>query len=153
MIPENASRPLFITLVINMALFGASMTMFGAAIPKIIRIYDWSYSAAGIVLAASSVGYFSSTFVSGFVIKRVGARWLIATTLIVEGVSFLFFARSPSVVINALLNFLIGLGQGGTEVVSNVTMIRIERGGQSRLMNKRVYCGMITNTTWHQCRL
>jgi FHS family glucose/mannose:H+ symporter-like MFS transporter len=135
MIPKHASKSLFITIVVNMALFGASITMFGAAIPKIIRLFDWSYSAAGIVLAASSVGYFISTFVSGFVIKKIGGRWLIVTTLLIEGISFLFFARFPSVVLNAFLNFLIGLGHGGTEVVSNVTLIRIERDGKSRLMN------------------
>lgn len=135
MLPKTASKSLIVTLLINFILFGASMTIFGAAIPKIIRLYDWSYSAAGLVLAASSVGYFSSTFISGFLIKRIGGRWLIVTTLIIEGISFLFFARFPSIALNAVLNFLIGFGQGGTEVVSNVAIIRIEQDGKSRLMN------------------
>jgi fucose permease len=142
MLPKNASRSLFITLSINFILFGTSMTIFGAAIPKIIRLYDWTYSAAGLVLAASAVGYFSSTFLSGFLIRKVGGRWLVVITLMVEGISFLFFARFPSVAINAVLNFLIGFGQGGTEVVSNVTVIQMERDGKSRLMNllHSVFC-------------
>ena len=116
-------------------MFGASMTVFGATIPSIIRLYDWSYSTAGVVLAASAVGYFSSTFISGFLVKKIGSRWMVVSTLLLEGVSFLFFARFPSIALNTLLNFLIGFGQGGTEVVSNVTVIRYERDGKSRLMN------------------
>lgn len=135
MLPKTASKSLILSLSFNFVLFGASMTIFGASIPKIIRLYEWSYAAAGLVLAASSVGYFSSTFISGFLIKKIGARWLVVTTLLLEGFSFLFFARFPSVAFNALLNFLIGFGQGGTEVVSNVTVIRMERDGKSRLMN------------------
>ncbi len=135
MLPKNASKPLFITLLVNFVLFGASMTIFGASIPKIIRLYDWSYSAAGLVLAASAIGYFISTFISGFLIKYVGGRWVVVITLIVAGASFLFFARFPSVAMNFALNFLIGFGQGGTEVVSNVTIIRMEQDGKSRLMN------------------
>ncbi len=135
MLPKTASKSLFVGLVVNFILFGASMTIFGAAIPKIIRLYDWSYSAAGLVLAASSVGYLCSTFISGFLIRKIGGRWLVVSTLIVDGVSFLFFARFPSVALNVGLNFLIGFGQGGTEVVSNIAVIQMERDGKSRLMN------------------
>ena len=135
LLPRGASGSLFALLTANFIFFGASMTIFGAAMPKIIRLYDWSYSLAGVVLAASAVGYFSSTLLTGFLVKRVGARSMVVATLLVEGISFLFFARFPSIPLNILLNFLIGFGQGGTEVVSNVAVIRIERDGKSRLMN------------------
>jgi len=135
LLPAGAPASLFVVLTANFVLFGASMTIFGAAIPKILRLYSWSYSEAGLVLAASSVGYFTSTFISGFLVKRVGSRYLVFATLATEGLSLLFFARLPSVALNAGLNFLIGFGQGGTEVVSNVTVIRLERDGKSRLMN------------------
>jgi fucose permease len=45
------------------------------------------------------------------------------------------FATRPIVLFNLLLNLLIGLGQGGTEVVVNFSVVRMERNGQSRLMN------------------
>ena len=135
LIPGGASGSLFALLTANFVLFGASMTIFGATIPNIIRLYGWSYSTAGVVLAASAIGYFSSTLMTGFLVKRVGARWMVVTTLCIEGISFLFFARFPSIPFNIAHNFLIGFGQGGTEVVSNVAVIRIERDGKSRLMN------------------
>ena len=135
LLPENASKSLFALLSVNFLLFGTSMTIFGATIPEIIRMYDWSYSQTGLVLAASSVGYFLSSFASGFLIRKTGPRALITSTLIIEGLSFLFFARFPSIALNTGLNFLIGFGQGGTEVVSNVAIIRMERDGKSRLMN------------------
>jgi len=36
---------------------------------------------------------------------------------------------------NFIFGLLIGLGQGGTEVIVNYAVVRIERSGQSRLMN------------------
>lgn len=135
MLPRGTDKSLFWLLTFNFILFGASMTIFGAAIPEIIRTYAWSYSEAGVVLAAGAVGYFTSTFLLGFLLKRTGPKLLLCATLLLEGAAFLFFARHPSVLINVMLNFLIGFGQGGTEVVSNVVVIKMERDGKSRLMN------------------
>ncbi len=128
-------RTLLYGLGANFVLFGASMTLFGSAIPGVIREYAWSYTAAGVVLAASSVGYLLSTFACGLLLPRWGAKRILVATLFVESVSFVFFARFPSIVLNTVLNLAIGLGQGGTEVVSNYTAIRLERDGRSRLMN------------------
>ena len=135
MLPKHANKSLFWLLTTNFVLFGASMTVFGATIPEIIREYEWTYSAAGVVLAASAVGYFTSTFISGFAVRIAGPKLVVCLTLVLEGAAFLFFARHPSVLLNVFLNFLIGFGQGGTEVISNVVVIQIERDGKSRLMN------------------
>jgi fucose permease len=128
-------RSLLLGLGLNFVLFGASMTVFGAAAPEIRSEYSWSNTDAGIVFAASAAGYALSTFLCGFLLNSLGARQIIVVTLVIESVCFAFFARSSSVALNTALNFAIGLGQGGTEIVTNLAAIRIERDGRSRLMN------------------
>jgi len=46
-----------------------------------------------------------------------------------------FFAWTPYAWLNMLLNLMIGFGQGGTEVVVNYSVVKIEQSGKSRLMN------------------
>lgn len=135
MLADKRERNLYYALTGNFILFGVSLTIFGAVIPEAIRQYGWSYTSTGIILAASAVGYFSSTFVSGYVIRFLGAKRLIVISLLVEALSIFFFAQSPSIALNVALNFAIGLGHGGTEVVSNYAAIQMERDGTSRLMS------------------
>jgi fucose permease len=55
--------------------------------------------------------------------------------LVVQALGLVVFARHPSPVVNMILNFAIGVGQGCVEVVTNFGVIRMEREGESRLMN------------------
>lgn len=128
-------RSLYITLLINFAIMGAVVTVFGAAIPSVIAGYKWSYTDAGIVFAGSSAGFFLSSLTAGFLIERLGVRPVLATALAIEIVSLLFFARTPYVSVNLVLYFLIGIGLGTNELITNFTVVRIEERGKSRLMN------------------
>ena len=47
----RSQRGLFISLFGTFTLFGTSMTMVGASLPKILGDFHWSYSAAGAVIA------------------------------------------------------------------------------------------------------
>ncbi|MBM3212275.1 MFS transporter, partial [Candidatus Poribacteria bacterium] len=109
--------------------------IIGATLPKIIREFQWSYVATGFVISASSLGYFVSTFVSGILLHRFSPKQVIVTGLLVQSVGLAFFAATPIILFNFIFGLLMGLGQGGTEVIVNYAVIRIERSGQSRLMN------------------
>ncbi len=132
---EQHFRRLYWFLLFNFALFGVTVTLIGATIPKIIETFAWSYTATGFVLAAGSVGYFTSTFLCGFLVQRLGTKRVLVGGLSLQALSLLFFARYPSPVFNLILNFMLGFGQGGSEVVTNFSVLRMERGGESRLMN------------------
>jgi len=132
---KQHERPLYITLLVNFAIMGAVVTVFGAAIPKVIGTYHWSYTDAGTVIAASSAGFFLSSFIVGFMIERFGVKVVLAGGLTAQVVSLMFFARTPVVLANVFLNFLIGIGLGTNELVTNYTVVRIEERGKSRLMN------------------
>lgn len=132
---ENRFRFLFAAMLANFMLFGISLTIIGATLPKIIREFQWSYTTTGVVLSAGSIGFFISTFLSGILLQKFGPKQIVVTGLVLQAVGLSLFAARPLVIFNLLLIFMIGLGQGGTEVVTNFVVLRIERSGQSRLMN------------------
>jgi len=132
---EKNLRFIFFTLLANFILFGISLTIIGATLPKIIADFQWSYIATGIVLSAGSIGYFVSSFVAGILLHKLGPKRVIVIGMGLQFIGLLFFASTPIVLLNMLLNLMIGFGGGGTEVVVNYSMVKMERRGQSRLMN------------------
>jgi fucose permease len=132
---EPRFRGLFLFVFALVALFGTSMTIIGATLPKILANFHWNYLTAGIVLGAGAVAYFVSTFVAGYLVKHWGSKptILLALALIVAGLAF--FATTPDPVANTLLSALIGLGQGGVEVGLNSTILRMDEHNTGRPMN------------------
>lgn len=132
---EPRFRGLFVSVFALFALFGTSMTIIGATLPKILASFHWSYLTAGIVLGAGAVAYFVSTFAAGYLVKHWGSKptILLALTLIVAGLAF--FATTPDPAANTLLSALIGLGQGGVEVGLNSTILRMDERNTGRPMN------------------
>jgi fucose permease len=132
---DPGQRRLFIALLLNFIVFGVTVTMYGATVPKVIREFDWSYLATGVVLSASAVGYFLSSFLSGFLVQRFGPKKVVLLGLLLQAVGLSLFGSAAGVLFNLCATFLVGLGHGGTEVVTNVCVVRMESPGQSRLMN------------------
>ncbi len=131
---EPRYRILFWPLLGTFASFGVSLIVVGALLPRILSDFHWSYTAAGVVLAANSVGYFTSTLVSGLLVQRMGLKRVVSLGLALEAVSLFFFGATPAVFVNLALNLLIGIGQGAIEVVVNTSVARMEREGDSHLM-------------------
>jgi fucose permease len=132
---DLGTRRLYFLLLTCFALFGLIFTVAGAALPQIIRTFGWSYTVTGLVLAASSVGYFLSSFLSGILAQRIPPRLIMVMGLVLGALSMSLFVRWPSPWLNILLNFGIGLCQGAMEVVTDLEVIHMEQKGQSRLMN------------------
>jgi len=70
MIVEKRFLPLYIGLFSIFALFGISMTVIGATLPKIFVDFGWSYTTAGAIIAAGSIGYFLSSYLAGIFYRR-----------------------------------------------------------------------------------
>ena len=126
---------LFAGLFGAFTLFGTSMTIVGAALPRILADFGWSYGAAGAVIAASAAAYFLSSLASGRVLKRIGpkAGILIGLSACVLGLAL--FAATPSFMVNLLLNALIGAGQGLIEPTVNLATLRMDAESSGRPMN------------------
>lgn len=128
-------RGLFLGLFGAMALFGTSMTIIGAALPKILADFDWSYAAAGAVIAASAAAYFLSSLASGRVLKRLGPKATALAGLACCVAGLAFFAASPSFLANLLLNALVGAGQGLIEPTISWSALRMDDEGSGKPMN------------------
>ena len=128
-------RGLAALLFLGFATYGNVVTIFGATLPRIIGDYGWSYTVTGIVLAASAVSFFLTTFAAGFLIETIRPGPLLVVGLLLGAVSISIFARWPSPGLNILLNLAVGVYMGIVEVITNYEAIRMETGGKSRLMN------------------
>ena len=80
---EPRFRLIFAALFGVFMVFGTSMTIIGAALPKILTSFDWSYFVAGLVLAANSVAYFTFTFVGGYLVKHFGPKRTMLAGLVI----------------------------------------------------------------------
>jgi fucose permease len=115
--------------------YGSTLTIFGATIPRIIEEFNWSYTVTGLVFTVASVGFFVSAFMSGFLVERYKAKPFFIAALFLCATALSLFARTPSAIVNLLLNLVIGFSHGIMEVIINYEVIRLEKVGQSRLMN------------------
>ena len=132
---EKSHYSIFINLLAKAVFFGATFTIIGAVLPQIIRSFGWNYSEAGLVIMGGSIGYFSSTFASGFLLRIIRPRLLSGGGLILITVGLVCFGMSPSVYLNLTLSVIIGLAHGIIEVIINFCTIQIEKQGRSQLMN------------------
>jgi len=129
------NKGLFLALLANFAIFGVTVTIFGATVPKIIRVFGWSYLVTGAILSGSALGYFVSSFISGFLVHRYGPRVVLLTGLLLQALGLAVFGTVGNAIVNLAAVLSLGFGQGATEVVTNVCVARMERPGQSRLMS------------------
>ena len=132
---EKRFRSLFFAILTCFAALGVTLTIIGATLPRIVREFEWSYVTIGIVVSAGFVGYFVATFFSGLLVQRFGPKPVVVIGLALQATALAFFAARPVVLLNLLLNLMLGSGQGCMEVVVNFSVVRMERGGRSRLMN------------------
>jgi len=118
-----------------MGTYGITLAIFGAALPRVIREFSWSYLAAGLVLGSGAVGFFLATLASGYLLRRFSTRSLLLAGSALAAAGLALFARSPGPVPNLACNLAIGLGQGLIEVTCELEIIHLEHDGKSRLMN------------------
>ena len=120
---EREHRPAYAVLFASFVLFGTSWTVIGAALPRVLADFAWDYLAAGFVIAAGSLGYFLSAYIAGRLVDRIGFRVSMVLGLALDALGLLAFATTASAPLNALLYFLIGVGQGFIEVAVTPSMI------------------------------
>jgi len=128
-------RPAFAILFAAFVLFGTSVTVIGAALPRVLADFAWDYLAAGAVIAAGSLGYFFSAYLAGRLIDRIGFRASMALGLALDALGLLLFAATSSATLNACLHFLIGVGQGFIEVAVNWSIVKMAPNASGRPMS------------------
>jgi len=131
MLVEKRFLPLYIGLFATFTFYGISLTVIGATLPKILADFGWSYTTAGMVIAAGSIGSFLSSYLSGILLPAIGLRTLLSVSLFLLFTGLEFFAQTPVPWLNMLLYFLMGIGQGGIEISVDWAVLRMEgKGGE-----------------------
>ena len=128
-------RPAFAVLFGSFVLFGTSVTVIGAALPRVLADFAWDYIAAGIVIASGSMGCFIAAYLAGRLIDRIGFRASMATGFALDALGLLLFATSSSAPLNAFLYFLVGAGQGFIEVAVNWSIVKMAPEASGRPMS------------------
>ena len=118
--PTSSTRTSAIYYYASFLVFGGIGTTAGATLPMVIRHFEWSYLAAGWIFAASAVGYFLSTFVTGMVLPYWGIRRLMVVGLLLQAIGIGGFGFWASLPVNMAMFVVLGLGQGAVEVSTNV---------------------------------
>ena len=103
---EHRFRGVFLALCAVFMLFGTSITIIGATLPKILADFHWNYFVAGVVIGAAAVTYFVSSFAAGYLIRYVGPKTTIVLGLLLQIVGIVFFAATPDPLANTLLSAL-----------------------------------------------
>lgn len=132
---EPRFRLIFAALFGVFMVFGTSMTIIGAALPKILTSFGWNYFVAGLVLAANSIAYFTFTFVGGYLVKHFGPKRTMLAGLAIGALGMLFFAATPDPMTNILLSAFMGIGQGCVEISVNWATLRLDTARTGRPMN------------------
>ena len=130
-IVERRFAALYRVLFAVFVLFGVTMTVIGATLPRILADFAWSYGTAGAVIAAGAIGYFVSTYVAGKLLGRIGPKVAAASGAGLLALALAFFAASSSPIANFALYAAIGVGQGFLEIVVNWSALRMDKGGRA----------------------
>jgi fucose permease len=130
-IVERRFSALYRVLFAIFVLFGVSMTVIGATLPRILADFRWSYGTAGAVIAAGAIGYFLSTYAVSKLLGRIGPRAAAAVGTAFVALGLALFAASPSPAANFALYAAIGIGQGFLEIVVNWSALRMDPSGRA----------------------
>jgi fucose permease len=130
-IVEKRFRLLYSVLYAIYILFGISMTVVGATLPRILADFSWGYGGAGIVMAAGSIAYFVASYIAGKLIGPIGPKISLAIGGVLITIGLALFAATPSLALNALLYAAIGLGQGFIETNVNYAVVRLDKDGRA----------------------
>ena len=123
---EPQFRGLFLALFGVFVLYGTSMTIIGATLPRILADFHWDYVTAGAVIAAGAIAYFLSAFGSGYLIQAIGPKSTVLLGVVLDLIGLALFGTWSDPVVNLVLNFLIGVGQGCIEVTINSAVVRLD---------------------------
>jgi fucose permease len=134
-IVKKGFGPIYSMLFAIFVLFGTSMTLVGAILPRIFIDFGWTYVEAGIVLAGGAIGMFVATFLGGRFLHLLGIKVLLVLGVALQIAGLAFFGTSPSLIFNLLLSAGIGLGQGCIEVGTDWSVLRMSPEKDGRAMN------------------
>jgi fucose permease len=119
--PENRPSSIVISITfLSFVLLGVSTSLLGIAWPSIRGEYGLRLEDAGILLIATTIGYTLSSLISGNTATRLGTglSLMLANLTIIFGLTAITF--SPTWPMMVAFSFVVGLGNGMIDAVTNI---------------------------------
>ena len=93
--------------------------LLGVGWPSIRAGFSIPLDAIGMLLTASVSGYMTSSFLSGFLLSRVGVGRVLAASCLLTGLALIGYTQAPSWGVMVLLGVFAGLGAGAIDAGLN----------------------------------
>ncbi|MEV4532884.1 MFS transporter [Asanoa sp. NPDC049518] len=119
MTPAPSVRPIRLSLLIlsyfAFISLGLPDGLLGVAWPSIAGDFRVATEAVGLLLIASTTGYFISSVAAGFTLARVGVGWLLAFSTAAASAALAGYALSPAYAVMVPFALLAGFGGGAID--------------------------------------
>jgi len=119
--PQHRRRIIILSYLSFLTL-GLGGSAIGPSLPTLARQVDVGLDAAGGLVSSLSVGYLIAGLVAGPLIDTIGRRPVYLAALGMQAFSLPAILGAPSLAMEMLAAFFLGLGQGGIDVVVHVVM-------------------------------
>src|SRR5512139_3142913 len=93
--------------------------LLGVGWPSIRTDFGIPLDAIGMLLTASVIGYMTSSFMSGFLLSRVGVGRVLVASCLLTGLALIGYTLVPQWWMMVLLGVLAGLGAGAIDAGLN----------------------------------
>lgn len=110
-----ARRSLLTLAYLAFVSLGLPDGLIGVGWPSIRSDLGVPTEAVGLVLAAGTAGYMTSSVVAGFTIARLGVGWLLAGSTALASLALTGYALSPALALIIGCALLLGLGSGAID--------------------------------------
>jgi fucose permease len=119
--PQHRRRIIVLSYLSFLTL-GLGGSAIGPSLPTLARQVDVGLDAVGGLVSSLSVGYLIAGLVAGPLIDTVGRRPVYLAALGMQALSLPAILGAPSLAMEMLAAFLLGLGQGSIDIVVHVVM-------------------------------
>jgi fucose permease len=119
--PQHRRRIIILSYLSFLTL-GLGGSAIGPSLPTLAGQVDVGLDAVGGLVSSLSVGYLIAGLVAGLLIDTIGRRPVYLAALGMQAFSLPAILGAPSLTMEMLAAFFLGLGQGGIDVVVHVVM-------------------------------
>jgi len=93
--------------------------LLGVGWPSIRNSFSLPLDALGLLLIATTAGYLTSSFSSGFLVSRMGVGWVLTASCALTGAGLIGFTLAPAWWVMICLGVAAGLGAGAIDAGLN----------------------------------
>lgn len=116
---QNKKLPVITLAFIAFIALGLPDGLLGVGWPSIRTGFSIPLDAIGVFMIASVSGYIFSSFISGFLLARMGVGWMLTTSCFLTGLALIGYTLVPVWWMMVLLAIFAGLGAGAIDAGLN----------------------------------